>query len=85
MTRIECVAHTQLWLFIPFLIGSIILGYLIAKYNELGLKDTLLAIAGLRRVKRTAVINLTHAAVLLVPLVLVMWRMGVCDPTLFGA
>ena len=84
MTRIECAIHTQQWLIVPALLGVILLTYLVAKHNNLGLKDSLLAAVGLRKINRTKLINIVHVATLLAPLALVMWQMKLCDPTLFG-
>lgn len=85
MTRVECISISLPWFFWPFLLGSILLAALIARHNNLGLKDTLIAMAGLRKIKRTVWINVAHAGVLLIPFALVFWQLGLCDPTLFGA
>lgn len=84
MTHLDCIAETQYWLIVPALIGTVFLFYLIIKHNNLGVKDTFLALVGLKKTSRTVLINLVHAAALIVPLGLVMWQMGLCDPPLFG-
>lgn len=83
MTRFECVSHAEPWLMLPFLLGSILLNYLIAKNNKLDLKGTFLAMVGLKKIKRTYSIVIVHVAVLSVPIALFMWQLGLCDTTLF--
>ncbi len=83
MSRLDCISLAQPWLMLPFVIGTIILTYLIAKQNKLGFKDALLAAAGLKRISRTPFIIIFHALILIVPLLLFLWQLGECDPTLF--
>ena len=84
MTRFECFAQEQVWYFPPFLLGIVIFTLLVAKHNKLGLKEALLATVGMRKFGRTVLINLVHAGSIAIPLVLVLWRISSCDPTLFG-
>lgn len=84
MTRLQCVAHTEFWPMSMFLFGATVLTYLIAKHNNLDLKGALLALVGCKKIQRNFLIYVWHVALILCPLGVWMWLIGICDPTLYN-
>lgn len=63
---------------IAFCIGVVCSCALIARHNNLGLKDTLRALVGLQDFKANGVINGTIIATFLVPIGLGIWAVRTC-------
>ncbi len=68
-------AHRYLWhlaIFI-FIIGSAYLSYLVKQKNKFTFKNTLLAMVGLKKIKRTRTINMIQFLTMITPLLLMAY------------
>lgn len=63
---------------IVFWPGWLTIAYLIAKHNQFGLKDALLAAVGLKKFHRTLLINLVSFATLIGTLGFAVWIIQTC-------
>ena len=70
----EDLASVQL-IFWP---GVFLLTYLVARHNKFGLRDALLASAGIKKFQRTLLINLVQAVTLLGSLGFASWIIHNC-------
>ncbi|MBB5514922.1 hypothetical protein FHS89_000928 [Rubricella aquisinus] len=58
--------------------GTFLLIYLVAKHNQFGLKEAVLALVGVKKFQRTLLINTVLAATLLGSLGLAVWIIQTC-------
>lgn len=58
--------------------GVLLLTYLIARYNQFGLKDALLASVGVKKFQRNLLINLVQVVTLIGSLGFAIWIIQTC-------
>lgn len=68
-----------------FLLGAGALTIVVARHNAFTLKQSVMAALGLLRYRRTLLINLLHAATLIIPLGLWAWSAVNCAQVLQNA
>lgn len=73
----ECLTPTSWPVLVFFALGAGLM-IAVARHNGFGVKDTLKAAIGLRPFRRNALINLLNAAVLIVPVGLLVWVAQSC-------
>jgi hypothetical protein len=56
-----------------FVIGLLVFAYLVKNENQFNFKETLLAIAGLKRYSRTWTINIVHILTIIIPVLITVY------------
>ncbi len=80
-----CVQSESALPVILFFLGAGALTIVVARYNTFTLKQSIMAALGLLRFRRTLLINLLHAATLIIPLGLWVWLSDNCAQVLHNA
>ncbi len=65
-------------LHLVFWLGVFLLTYLVAKHNQFGPKDAVLALVGVKKFQRTLLINVVQAATLFGSLGVAAWILQSC-------
>lgn len=73
----DCLTPNSWPVLVFFALGAALM-IAVARHNGFGPKETLKAAVGLRPFRRTALINLLNAAVLIVPVGLLVWVARTC-------
>ena len=79
MSTFECAKFYMFWPALIFFIGYVPLTYLIAKHNQFGVKDAVLAAAGRREYERNMPIYIGIAMILFVPLFIWVYLIQGCN------
>ncbi|WP_092840397.1 hypothetical protein [Roseovarius lutimaris] len=74
---LECLEAAP-WPFVLFVFFAFISAYVVAKHNAFALKDTLLALGGMKKFEKNWLINLLIAATLTLPLGASYWVIAAC-------
>ena len=67
-----------IWVHMVFWAMAAVLTFIVARHNNFGLKDALLATVGIKKFDRSLLINILTALTLLLPLGLAVWIMQSC-------
>ena len=67
-----------IWVHLVFWPMAAVLTFIVARHNNFGLKDALLAAVGIKKCNRSPLINVLTALTLLLPLGLAVWIIQSC-------